>query len=103
MMLEGAGFTTIDLGVDVSPEKFVQQVSEHEPDILAMSALLSTTMPAIPQTIKALEEAGLRSKVKVMIGGAPVTDRYAQEVQADAYAGDAGSAVAKAKEILQVQ
>ena len=102
MMLGGAGFTITDLGVDVPPEKFVQKVQEVEPDIVAMSALLSTTMPAMPQTIEALEKAGIRDKVKVMIGGAPVTDQYAQEIKADSYASDAGSAVSKAKELLGV-
>ena len=102
MMLGGAGFTITDLGVDVPPEKFVQKAQEIEPDIVALSALLSTTMPAMPQTIEALEKAGIRDKVKVMIGGAPVTDQYAQEIKADSYASDAGSAVSKAKELLGV-
>jgi 5-methyltetrahydrofolate--homocysteine methyltransferase len=102
MMLEGAGFTIIDLGVDVPPEKFVQKVRELEPDIMGMSALLSTTMPAMPQTIEALEKAGLRDKVKVMIGGAPVTEKYAQKISADSYASDAGSAVSKAKKLLGI-
>ncbi len=102
MMMEGAGFTITDLGVDVSPEKFVEKVQEVKPDIVAMSALLSTTMPAMPQTIEALQKAGLRDKVKVMIGGAPVTEKYAQQIAADSYASDAGSAVNKAKELLGV-
>ena len=102
MMLEGAGFTLIDLGVDVPPEKFVQKIQEVEPDIVAMSALLSTTMPSMPLTIQAIEQANIRDKVKVMIGGAPVTQKYADEIKADAYASDAGSAVNKAKEILGV-
>ena len=102
MMMEGAGFTITDLGVDVPPEKFVQKVQEVEPDIVAMSALLSTTMPAMPLTIEALRKAGLRDKVKVMIGGAPVTDKYAQKITADSYASDAGSAVSKAKKLLGV-
>jgi len=102
MMMEGAGFTITDLGVDVSPEKFVQKAQEVEPDIVGMSALLSTTMPAMPQTIEALLKAGIRDKVKVMIGGAPVTEKYAQEIKADSYASDAGSAVSKAKELLGV-
>jgi len=102
MMMEGAGFTITDLGVDVSPEKFVQKTQEVEPDIVAMSALLSTTMPAMPQTIEALQEAGLRDKVKVMIGGAPVTEKYAQKITADSYGSDAGSAVSKAKELLGI-
>ncbi len=102
MMLEGAGFTITDLGVDVPPEKFAQKVQEIEPHIVAMSALLSTTMPAMPETLQALTDAGVRSKVKVMIGGAPVTDDYARQIKADAYASDAGGAVAKAKELLGV-
>ena len=102
MMMEGAGFTMIDLGVDVSPEKFVQKIQEVEPDIVAMSALLSTTMPSMPLTIEAMRQAGIRDKVKVMIGGAPVTQKYVDEIKADAYASDAGSAVSKAKEILGV-
>jgi len=102
MMLGGAGFTITDLGVDVPPEKFVQKVQEIEPDIVAMSALLSTTMPAMPDTIEALQKAGIRDKVKIMIGGAPVTEQYAQEIKADSYASDAGSAVSKAKELLGV-
>ena len=102
MMMEGAGFTITDLGVDVSPEKFVQKATEEEPDIVAMSALLSTTMPSMPLTIEALKEAGIRGKVKVMIGGAPVTDKYAQKIEADSYASDAGSAVTKAKKLLGI-
>ncbi len=102
MMMEGAGFTMFDLGVDASPERFVQKAQEIEPDIVAMSALLSTTMPSMRQTIEALKEASLRSKVKVMIGGAPVTEKYAREIEADCYAPDAGSAVSKAKEILGI-
>ncbi len=100
MMMEGAGFSIIDLGVDVAPEAFVAKVKETGADLLGMSALLSTTMPGMPQTIAALEQAGLRGSVKVMIGGAPVTDNYAQEIKADAYAPDAGSAVAAAKRLL---
>ena len=102
MMLEGAGFTITDLGVNVTPEKFVEEAKEVEPDIVGMSALLSTTMPAMPETIEALKKAGLRDKVKVMIGGAPVTEKYAQKITADAYASDAGSAVTKAKNLLGI-
>ena len=102
MMMEGAGFKIMDLGVDVPPEKFVQKVQEADPDIVAMSALLSTTMPAMPLTIKALEEAGVRARVKVMVGGAPVTEDYAREIKADSYAPDAGTAVTRAKEMLGV-
>ena len=102
MMMGGAGFTIIDLGVDVPSVKFVQQAQEVKPDIVAMSALLSTTMPAMLETIEALQKAGLRDKVKVMIGGAPVTERYAQKIKADSYASDAGSAVSKAKNLLGI-
>jgi 5-methyltetrahydrofolate--homocysteine methyltransferase len=102
MMMEGAGFTVTDLGVDVSPEKFVQKALEVEPDIVAISALLSTTMPAMPQTIEALQKAGIRDKVKVIIGGAPVTAKYAQEIKADSYGADAGSAVTEAKKLLGI-
>jgi len=100
MMMEGAGFAITDIGVDVAPEKFVQKAQEIEPDIVAMSALLSTTMPSMPLTIEALNKAGIRDKVKVMIGGAPVTEKYAKEIKADAYASDAGAAVNKAKQLL---
>ncbi len=102
MMMEGAGFTMTDLGVDVSPEKFVEKTQEIGPDIVAMSALLSTTMPSMLRTIEALQKAGIRDKVKVMIGGAPVTERYAIEINADGYAPDAGSAISKAKALLGV-
>lgn len=102
MMMEGAGFTVTDLGVDVSPEKFVQKAQEVEPDIVAISALLSTTMPAMPQTIEALQKAGIRDKVKVIIGGAPVTAKYAQEIKADSYGADAGSAVTEAKRLMGI-
>jgi len=102
MMLEGAGFKIVDLGVDVSPEIFVQKTREVKPDIVGMSALLSTTMPSMPRTIEALQDAGLRDEIKVIIGGAPVTERYAVEIKADGYASDAGSAVTKVKELTGV-
>ena len=102
MMMEGAGFTVTDLGVDVSPEKFAQKAQEMEPDIVAISALLSTTMPGMPQTIEALQKAGIRDKVKVIIGGAPVTAKYAQEIKADSYGADAGSAVTEAKRLMGI-
>ena len=97
MMLEGAGFEIVDLGTDVAPEKFVKAVSEHKPQAIAMSALLTTTMPSMGNTIKALQEAGLREQVKVMIGGAPVTDGFAKQIGADGYSADASSAVRLAK------
>jgi len=102
MMMEGAGFIVIDLGVDVSPETFAEKAIEVKPDILGMSALLSTTMPAMPMTIEALKKAGVRDRMKVMIGGAPVTGKYAGEIQADAYAPDAGSAVSAAKKLMGI-
>jgi len=102
MMLEGAGFEIIDLGTDVSPEKFVKAVQEHEPDLVGMSALLTTTMTSIGNTIEVLTEAGVRSKVKVLIGGAPVTQDFADKVGADGFAPDAGSASRLAKTLLGV-
>ncbi|HEX74913.1 MAG TPA: cobalamin-binding protein [Dehalococcoidia bacterium] len=102
MMMGGAGFDITDLGVDIPPEKFVQKIQEVEPDIVCMSALLSTTMPSMSRTIEAMQKAGIRDKVKVMIGGAPVTEKYAREIKADSYASDAGSAVSKAKELLGI-
>jgi 5-methyltetrahydrofolate--homocysteine methyltransferase len=101
MMLEGAGFEIKDLGVDVKPERFVE-VAKEGVDIVAMSALLTTTMPAMKDTIEALEAEGVRDKVRVMIGGAPVTQNYCDEIGADGYAPDAASAVDKAKELLNV-
>jgi len=92
MMLEGSGFQVIDAGVDVAPEKFVAAVKEHKPHIVAMSALLTTTMTNMKTTIAALDEAGVRKNVKVMVGGAPLTQRYADEIGADGYAPDAASA-----------
>lgn len=102
MMIEGAGFTIIDLGVDVSPDRFVTAVKEQHADILAMSALLSTTMPGMQETIKALEAAEIRAQVKVMIGGAPVTSKFADDIHADVYAPDAGAAVMEAKKLLGI-
>ncbi len=101
MMLEGAGFEIVDLGVDVSPEKFVQAIKEKKAQIVGLSALLTTTMPSMKDVIKALEEEGIRNKVKVMIGGAPVTQNYADEIGADGYAPDAASAADKAKELVK--
>jgi len=100
MMLEGAGFEIADLGVDVKPDQFVDAVKDKNAQVICLSALLTTTMPAMSDTIKALTEAGLRGGVKVMIGGAPVTQNYADEIGADGYAPDAASAVDKAKELL---
>ncbi|NPV09338.1 MAG: cobalamin-binding protein, partial [Anaerolineae bacterium] len=96
---EGAGFNVVDLGVDVSPEKFLEAVRDHKPKVVGLSALLTTTMPAMRTTIEALKEAGVRDSVKVMIGGAPVTQRYADEIGADGYAPDAASAVDVARSL----
>jgi 5-methyltetrahydrofolate--homocysteine methyltransferase len=100
MMLEGAGFEVIDLGADVTPEKFVKAVMEHKPQVVGMSALLTTTMPSMTNTVKALQEAGLRDQVKVMIGGAPVTDNFAKQIGADGFSPDASSAVRLAKSLV---
>lgn len=100
MMLEGAGFEIKDMGTDVTPEKFVAAVQEHQPDLIALSALLTTTMPNMKATIDALKAAGLRDKVKVMIGGAPVTDAYAKQIGADGYSSDASRAVNLAKSLV---
>ena len=102
MMLEGTGFEVVDLGTDVAPEKFVDAVREHEPDIVGMSALLTTTMPAMKATLEALSEAGLRERVKVLIGGAPVTRDFADKIGADGFAPDASSATRVAKELVGV-
>jgi len=99
MMLEGAGYEIIDLGTDVAPEAFAQAVREHSAKILGMSALLTTTMPNMKATIEALEDLGIRDQVKVMIGGAPVTDDYAQQVGADGYAPDASRATSLANSL----
>ncbi|MEK7764981.1 MAG: corrinoid protein [bacterium] len=100
MMLEGAGFEVVDLGVDVSPEKFVEGVKQHKPQLVAMSALLTTTMLSMPDTIKALSAAGLRGTVKVVIGGAATTEAFAKEIAADGYGSDAATAVALAKRLV---
>jgi 5-methyltetrahydrofolate--homocysteine methyltransferase len=100
MMLEGGGFEIIDLGTDVPPEKFVEAVRNQGAQIVAMSALLTTTMPAIKNTIDALSTAGVRGQVKVMIGGAPVTQKYADQIGADGFAPDASRAVTAARELV---
>jgi len=100
MMLEGAGFEVIDMGVDVAPEVFVQTAKEKEAHLIGLSALLTTTMVGMKDVIKVLKEAGLDGKVKVMIGGAPLTQEYADEIGADGYAPDAASAVDEAKKLL---
>ena len=101
IMLEGAGFTVIDLGVNVPPEKFVEQIEEHKPEIVGFSAFLTTTMPMFKANINAIEKAGLRDKVIIMVGGAPVTQEYADAVGADGYAADASTAVRLAKDLIE--
>src|ERR1051325_1632728 len=103
MMLEGAGFKVVNLGRDVAPEKFVAAVQEHGANIVGISALMTTTMPGMKRTIDALEKAGLRDQVKVMIGGAPVNQAYADEIGADGYAKDSTLAVIKAKALMGIQ
>lgn len=100
MMLEGQGIECLDLGVDVSPEQVVEAVKDYKPDLVCLSALLTTTMMAQKETIDALKEAGIRDQVKVLIGGAPVTESFAKEIEADGYAGDAASAAQVAKAFL---
>jgi 5-methyltetrahydrofolate--homocysteine methyltransferase len=100
MMCEGAGFEVKDIGKDVAPEQFVDAVKEYEPDVVGMSALLTTTMRAMESTIKVLEEAGLRDKVKIIIGGAPVTQAFADQIGADGYASNAAGAADLAKKLV---
>jgi 5-methyltetrahydrofolate--homocysteine methyltransferase len=100
MLMEGAGFQVIDLGIDVSSEKFVEAVKSHKSNILGLSALLTTTMPKMKEVIESLVEAGVRESVKVMVGGAPVTEKFAKDIGADGYAPDAASAVEKARELV---
>ena len=101
MMLEGAGIEVIDLGIDVSPEKFIESVTQNGAQVICMSALLTTTMPSMKTTVDAVKEAGLTDKVKTMIGGAPVTQAYADQIGADGYAPDAASAADAAKELIE--
>ena len=101
IMLEGAGFTVYDLGVNVAPETFVEQIQEHKPDVVGFSAFLTTTMPMFKANINALEKAGIRDDVIVMVGGAPVTQEYADAVGADGYAADASTAVRLAKDLIE--
>jgi methylmalonyl-CoA mutase cobalamin-binding domain/chain len=100
IMLEGAGFQVFDLGVQVAPEKFIEAIHEHQPDIVGFSAFLTTTMPMFKANMNALEKSGLRDQVIVMVGGAPVTQEYADAVGADGYASDASAAVKLAKSLL---
>jgi 5-methyltetrahydrofolate--homocysteine methyltransferase len=100
MMLEGGGFEVVDLGVDVPVNKFIEAVKQHQPQVVGMSALLTTTMREMKNTIQAVEWAGLKEQVKTIIGGAPVTERFAREIGADGYAADAASAVDLVKSLL---
>jgi 5-methyltetrahydrofolate--homocysteine methyltransferase len=99
-MLEGSGFEVIDLGADVAPDKFVAAVKEHQPQVVCLSALLTVTMPAMKTTIDVLESAGLRKRIKVLIGGAPVTGQYAKEIGADGYSDSASGAVNLVRQIV---
>lgn len=101
MMLESAGFEIIDLGVDISPEDFVKAIIENKPDIVGLSALLTTTMPMMRRSIQTIEESGLRKNLKIIVGGAPVNQAFADEIGADGYAPDAGAASKLAKSLLQ--
>ena len=100
MMMEGAGFQVVDLGIDIPSEKFVEAVRSHQPDLLGLSALLTTTMPKMKEVIQLLITAGIRNKVNVIVGGAPLTDKFAKEIGADGYAADAASAVDVAKSLV---
>ena len=100
MMFEGAGFQVVDLGIDLEPAAFVDAIKKHKASLFGMSALLTTTMPKMAETINAINEAGIRDQIKIMIGGAPVTAEFAKEIGADAYASNAASAVDKGKELL---
>ncbi len=100
MMLQGAGFEVVDLGTNITPQQFVDAVNEHKPALLGLSALLTTTMPKMVETINALKEAGVRDQVKIMAGGAPVTQAFVDEIGADAYGANAASATEKAKELM---
>ena len=101
MMLEGAGFEVIDLGVDVPPQRFLEAVGEHQPSLVGMSALLTTTMGSMQKTVQAIKEAKLRERVGIMIGGAPVTEEFAQQIGADVFAPDASTASKRAKAWLE--
>jgi 5-methyltetrahydrofolate--homocysteine methyltransferase len=103
IMLEGAGFKVVDLGVQVGPDAFIEAINEHKPDVVGFSAFLTTTMPMFKVNIEAIQKAGLRDDVIIMVGGAPVTQEYADAVGADGYAHDAASATKRAKELLDAR
>jgi 5-methyltetrahydrofolate--homocysteine methyltransferase len=100
MMCEGAGFEIVDIGFNADPEKFVEAITEHQPDVVGMSAMLTTTMRAMAQTIKAIEEAGLRDRVKIMVGGAPVDSAFAERIGADGYGSNAPAGADLAKKFV---
>jgi methylmalonyl-CoA mutase cobalamin-binding domain/chain len=103
MMMEGAGFEVINLGINTSADDFMAAITEHQPDILGMSALLTTTMPYMGVVIQALEEAGIRDDLIVLVGGAPLNEAFAQEIGADAYCRDAAVAVETAKQLMSLR
>jgi 5-methyltetrahydrofolate--homocysteine methyltransferase len=100
MMFEGAGFNVVDIGIDKEPQVFVDAIKEHSAKLIGMSALLTTTMPKMGETINAINEAGIRDQVKILVGGAPITAAFAEEIGADGYASNAASAVDKGKELM---
>ena len=100
MMFEGAGFEVVDIGIDKEPQVFVDAIKEHNAKLIGMSALLTTTMPKMGETINAIKEAGIRDQVKILVGGAPITAAFAEEIGADGYASNAASAVDKGKELM---
>jgi 5-methyltetrahydrofolate--homocysteine methyltransferase len=102
-MLEGGGFEVHDLGADVAPERFIEAIVSRSPDIVALSALLTVTMPSMRTTIDALKTAGVRDRIKIMVGGAPVTESYAEEIGADAYSDNASAAVALARRLMNAK
>ncbi|MEW6265114.1 MAG: corrinoid protein [Thermodesulfobacteriota bacterium] len=101
MMFEGAAFKVINLGVDIKPERFVEAVNEYRPNVLGLSALLTTTMPQMGETVAALKKAGLRDSTKIMVGGAPLTEGFARKIGADGYSPNAAGAVEKARELIK--
>lgn len=103
MLLSGTGFQVVNLGKGITPAEFVKAVEEHEADILGLSALLTTTLPKMPETLQALKDAGLREKVKVIVGGAPVSAEWAEEIGADAYGANASLGVEKCKELIDLK
>lgn len=100
MMLEGGGFEVVDLGIDVSTEKFIEAIKQHQPQVVGMSALLTTTMQEMKKNIQAFEWAGLKNQIKTIVGGAPVTEKFAKDIGADGYAPDAASAVDLVKSLI---